>query len=278
VPPAEVHFPEEFEGRDNSFQVLPFNVERPIPGYSHGQEYGIVSFLKELLRVADRGIEAELHPQRQDVVNIALEDGLRKAMFRDGYAHHSSGYREGFKDCYPVAHEDQISGGGKASRPRPYYGYFLGFGARGRLRRLIRAVGVNVIYNEALEGHDSHRLIYVAAVAVALARMMAGAAANAGEGVVFFDYPQGVVVTAFTDKGNVTLRPLAGGASISAGGYPLFLHSVSIGDSLRVTLVNGFALRKPSFVIVGQRYGADPGTIAASGAPAFIHIPRPAPD
>ena len=88
------------------------------------------------------------------------------------------------------------------------------------------------------------RLVDQVAVAGVLAAMIADAATDAGEGIVFLDDAQRVVVAALADEGDVALGALAGRAGIAAGGDALLFDGVGVGDGLRVELVRG-ALRRP---------------------------------
>ena len=66
--------------------------------------------------------------------------------------------------------------------------------------------------------------------------MIADPPADSGEGIVFFNDPQGVLVAPFMDEGDVALGPLAGRAGIPAGGDASLLDGESIGYGLRVKL------------------------------------------
>ena len=119
----------------------------------------------------------------------------------------------------------------------------LGSIALDRLARL----GIHFVGDKALECADVDRLVEVTPVAGRFAAMVADAPADAGEGIVFFDDAQRVVVAAFADEGDVALRALTGGAGVATRGEALFLNRIGVGDGLRVELV-GRALLDHSLV------------------------------
>ena len=73
--------------------------------------------------------------------------------------------------------------------------------------------------------------------------MIANAAADSGERIVFLDDAQGILEAPISDERDVPLGPLAGRARVAAGGDPELLDGVGVGDGLRVELVGGMALR-----------------------------------
>ncbi len=115
--PAQVDLSQEGNARQNPWQVLSLDAQPRLAGDAGGQEDGIVALVQELARIADRAVQAELHPQAQDVVNVSLQDTFGQAMFGDAHAHHPSGHRQGFKDGHFVAQPDQVMSGGQARRP-----------------------------------------------------------------------------------------------------------------------------------------------------------------
>jgi hypothetical protein len=102
--------------------------------------------------------------------------------------------------------------------------------------------------------------------------VVAGSAADAGEGVILLDYSQGFAVPTFCDKCDVALRSLPSRTSAAAGGDPKFIDGISVGDSLRIKLISRTPLRQSLVECIGENDWTHICAVATTDALVEIHI------
>ena len=129
------------------------------------------------------------------------------------------------------------------------------------------------IGDKALEVHDVDGLLDPAAHAGLLAGMVADPAADAREGVLLLDEPEGFLVFAGCDEGHVALDADVGGAGRLAGGRTQLVDGEPAGDGLGEMPVGGLSVAQVLVEIGLDRDGTDGGTVAAARALGEIDEP-----
>ncbi len=239
---------------------------------SDGQEDGVVSFVKEVVQVFHTVIQVQFYPQVYDVLYLTVHDTGRQTELGHAHAQHAAGHRQGLVHGDAVAQFDQILGAGQAGRPCSDDRYALLAGARCRFDGLAR-FSIDHVGDESLERSDGDGLVHLAPVAGILATVVTNASADAGEGVVFLDDANGILVATLADQGDVSLGALVGGAGVPAGGNAQLGDGIGIGHSLGVKLVGRVTIVQVGVERVGQDNGADVGAIAATGTLVEVNVP-----
>ena len=140
---------------------------------------------------AERDVAAQRHArvqrdaQRQDVVDLHLDDFARKPEMRNAQVEHAARDRRGLEDLHRVPQQRQVVRAGQAAHARSHNGDSLAR-ASAPAAGLLRAGSCPVpevvaVGGVALERADGDRLVDLAAPAGVLARVRADPAQHVGE-------------------------------------------------------------------------------------------------
>jgi len=99
------------------------------------------------------------------------------------------------------------------------------------------------------------------------ATVITNPATDGGEGVLFLDDPQGILIPSLPDEGYVTLGSLVDGTGSAAGGSPSLLDDIGGRHRLGVRDVDRPAVRIPPYSHWTAGLAA-----AAGGTPLLVHI------
>ena len=128
-------------------------------------------------------VELELDAHIEDALHFGIEHVARQPVLRNAEAHHAAGERPGLDDRDGVAEAPQVVGRRQSRRSGADDQHALaglGFG-----RRESPAVLERLVAEKALDRVDADRLVELAAVARGLARVIADAAHDRGQRIVF---------------------------------------------------------------------------------------------
>ena len=118
------------------------------------------------------------------------------------------------------------------------------------------------------------RLVDLGSGTFALTGMVANPAADAREGVFFFEELEGFIWPPVMDQGYESLDAHMGRAGGFTGGCPLFVNTKSSWNGLGVLLVDGFTKIESFVVLIGAGDRADLCTLSTAGAFVQVHISR----
>ena len=155
---------------------------------SHSDKHRVKPLGEDVVQVVHAGVQPQFHPQIHDVLHLPIHDPGREAVLGHPHAQHTAGHGQRLEDGDPVPEFTQVLGGGKSAGAPADDRHALLVPALGRLRRH-PGLGVDLIGDETLQGPDVDRLVQFAPVAGILAAVIADTAADAGEGIVLFNYP-----------------------------------------------------------------------------------------
>ena len=114
---AEVELAQELDGADHAVEVVAGQRRLGALLQAGGQVDGLVALLEEAVDGEVRaGAPAQLQvdAERQDLVDLALDDLVRQAVVRDAGAQHAAGDRLRLEDGDLVAEVGQVAGAGEA--------------------------------------------------------------------------------------------------------------------------------------------------------------------
>ncbi len=185
-----------------------------------GEERGVeAARLHRLQDVRDLAVQRQLDAQVEDALHLGVEHVARQPVLRDAEAHHAAGERAGFDDRHAVAEAAQVIGGREPRRAGADDQHALaGFARR---RRELPAALDRLVAEEALDRIDADRLVELAAVARALARVVADAPHDGGQRIVRGQRAPGGLVVAALGVVEPALDVLAGRAGVVAGRQPV---------------------------------------------------------
>ena len=271
---AQAHVAQEAGVDDHAIQIGAGDGQADALVGTHGDEHGVVALLEEIVQVLHGMVQPQVHAQVHDVGDLPLDDLRGQAVLGHAHPQHAAGHRQRLEDRHRIAQPDQVLRCRQATRPRANDGHLPVVLDLARLRHHA-GLRVHLVGDEALEGADVHRLVHQGAVAGIFAAVVADAPADAGEGIVLFDHPHGIVVAPLADQGNVALGALAGGAGVAAGRNAQLVNDEGVGHRLRVEAVGGAALGQPFLVDVeaGRKDNrADLLALAAAGALVHVNV------
>jgi hypothetical protein len=129
--------------------------------------------------------------------------------------HHPARKRTRFANLDRVTKSREMVGRRQAARPGAYDEHALTGGRR--LDRELPALGCRHITEEALDGMDADRAIELLAIAAVFARVVADAAVDGGQRIVFDERKPSLIVAALPRMREPGLNVFTGGTRIVAG-------------------------------------------------------------
>ena len=189
---------EELVGADHPAGVLTRDAEERGGTGADPEEHGVeAAALHQVLhreRAADHLVGLDRHPERQQAVDLAVDDLPRQAERRDAVAQHAAGHVQGLEhgDVDPGA--GQVGGARQPGGAGADDGHPLAGPLGGRFGDLLR-LHVPVVADEALQAADGHRLHPLAddALALALGLLRAHPAAHRRQDAGLADDAEGAV-------------------------------------------------------------------------------------
>ena len=239
---AQIDAPQIIDAVNDPLHVLAGDVQFAGEDRPAADEDGVVVLLKLLKGkiFADRGVEVNLDAQVLDDPDFRLEDVLRKTVFGNADSEPAAGNRQGFENVHTVALCGQIVGSRQTRRTGAdnsnFFIFFLFY--LGDVPGLVLEIQVR---HEAFQMHDVDGRLHLAPHTGLFTGMVTDAAADRGEGVVFFDKLEGFPVLTRRDQGHIALDADMGGTGRLAGRRPELVDGVTAGNRLGEMPISGFA-------------------------------------
>jgi len=228
---------------DDALHILAGDVElAAVDGPATDEHRVIVTLeLPEGDVLAHGGVEMDLDPQILDDLDLCPEHVLGEAVLGNAHGEPAARHGEGFEDLHVISFRRQIVGAGQTRGTGADHGHLLALallllGDKAGLALQIQ------IGDKTLQVHDVDGLFHLAAHAGRLAGMIAHPAADDGEGIVFLDERQCLLVLTRGDEGHVSLNADVGGTGRFAGGGAEFVDGEAAGNRLGELAIGRLAL------------------------------------
>ena len=184
---------QEINTLQDALGILVFHTQAAAAMQTDGHEAGFETLFLKAFKghiLAEGHAALDLHAHLADHVDLGGQYIARQAVFGDAHAHHAARFRQLFENRDRIALERQGIGRRHAGRPRADHGDLFSAARLLYLGNVGFAALAFIIGQEAVQFADRQGLIHVVARALALTRMMAHAAANAGEGMFLLEQLQ----------------------------------------------------------------------------------------
>ena len=272
--PAEVQVAQELDGALHAAPAGRRAGRRRAALQAGGQEDGLVAVAQQAVhREVGAGalVEPQVHAQRRDLVDLALQDVLGQAVVGDADAQHAAGHRQRLEDGGRVAELGQVAGAGQAGGAGADDGDLLLLGHRRGLHLHARPDGVGHV---ALQGRQGDWVVDLVARAADLAEAGADAAADGGERVGLFGHAVGVLEAALGDQSDVAVRRGVHGAGRLARAPALLVDGEGGRHGVAERARDGGALGDAEVEGVVVLHRAGRGALAAADA-GLADVARP---